>query len=78
MLPMMLLSGFIFLIESMPAALVPLTYAMPLTWAVPLLRGAFVKGVGFSALVPELLVLALFAVAIFGVAVLVTRRRLSE
>ena len=50
-MPMMLLSGFIFLIESMPAALVPLTYAMPLTWAVLLLRGAFVKGVGFSALV---------------------------
>ena len=77
MLPMMLLSGFIFPIESMPAALVPLTYAMPLTWAVPLLRGAFVKGVGFSALVPELLVLAL-GVVIFGVAVLATRRRLSE
>ena len=30
MLPMMLLSGFIFPIESMPAALVPVTYAMPL------------------------------------------------
>ena len=43
-----------------------------------LLRGAFVKGVGFSALVPELLVLALFAAVIFGVAVLATRRRLSE
>ena len=39
MLPMMLLSGFIFPIESMPAALVPVTYAMPLTWAVLLLRG---------------------------------------
>jgi ABC-2 type transport system permease protein len=78
MLPMMLLSGFIFPIESMPAALVPVTYALPLTWAVLLLRGAFVKGVGFSALVPELLVLALFAVVIFGVAVLATRRRLSE
>lgn len=78
MLPMMLLSGFIFPIESMPAALVPVTYAMPLTWAVLLLRGVFVKGVGFSALVPELLVLALFAVVIFGVAVLATRRRLSE
>ncbi len=78
MLPMMLLSGFIFPIESMPAVLVPVTYAMPLTWAVLLLRGAFVKGVGFTALVPELLVLAIFAVVIFGVAVLATRRRLSE
>jgi ABC-2 type transport system permease protein len=78
MLPMMLLSGFIFPIESMPTALVPVTYALPLTWAVRLLRGAFVKGVGFSALLPDLLILALFAVVIFGIAVMATRRRLSE
>jgi ABC-2 type transport system permease protein len=78
MVPMMLLSGFIFPIESMPATLLPVTYALPLTWAVLLLRGVFVKGVGFSAIVPELLVLALFAVVIFSVAVLATRRRLSE
>jgi ABC-2 type transport system permease protein len=78
MLPMMLLSGFIFPIESMPPALVPVTYVMPLTWAVLLLRGTFVKGVGFSALVPELLVLTLFAVVIFGIAVMATRRRLAE
>lgn len=78
MMPMMLLSGFIFPIESMPAALVPVTYLMPLTWAVLLLRGAFVKGVGFSAIVPELAVLAIFALVIFSVALLATRRRLSE
>jgi ABC-2 type transport system permease protein len=78
MVPMVLLSGFIFPIESMPAALVPVTYVMPLTWAVLLLRGTFVKGVGFSALIPDLLALTLFALVIFGVAVMATRRRLSE
>jgi ABC-2 type transport system permease protein len=77
-LPMMLLSGFIFPIESMPAVLAPLTYLMPLTWAVIVLRGSFVKGVGISALGPDLLALALFAVVIFGLAVLAMRRRLSE
>lgn len=77
-LPMMLLSGFIFPIESMPAALVPITYVVPLTWAVIVLRGSFVKGVGFTALAPALLVLALFAVVIFGIAVVAVRRRLSE
>jgi ABC-2 type transport system permease protein len=51
---------------------------MPLTWAVLLLRGTFVKGVGFSALIPDLLALTLFALVIFGVAVMATRRRLSE
>jgi ABC-2 type transport system permease protein len=78
MMPMMLLSGFIFPIESMPAALVPVTYAMPLTWAVLLMRGVFVKGVGFSGIIPELAVLAIFAAVIFGIALLATRRRLSE
>jgi ABC-2 type transport system permease protein len=78
MVPMMLLSGFIFPIESMPAALVPVTNVLPLTWAVLLMRAAFVKGVSFSAIVPELAVLAVFAVVIFGVALLATRRRLSE
>jgi ABC-2 type transport system permease protein len=77
-LPMMLLSGFIFPIESMPAVLVPVTYAMPLTWAVIVLRGSFVKGVGFAATAPDLLALALFAVVIFGIALTATRRRLRE
>jgi ABC-type multidrug transport system permease subunit len=51
---------------------------MPLTWAVLLMRGVFVKGVGFSGIIPELAVLAIFAAVIFGIALLATRRRLSE
>jgi ABC-2 type transport system permease protein len=74
----MLLSGFIFPIESMPAALVPITYLVPLTWAVIVLRGSFIKGVGFAAVAPDLLALAVFSVVIFGVAVVAMRRRLSE
>jgi ABC-2 type transport system permease protein len=54
------------------------TNVLPLTWAVLLMRAAFVQGVSFSAIVPELAVLAVFAVVIFGVALLATRRRLSE
>jgi ABC-type multidrug transport system permease subunit len=77
-LPMMLLSGFIFPIESMPAALVPITYLVPLTWAVIVLRGSFIKGVDFAAVAPDLLALAVFSVVIFGIAVVAMRRRLSE
>ena len=78
MIPMMILSGFIFPVESMPAGLQPVAYAIPLTWALRILRGAFVKGSGFEALAVPLLVLAGFGVVIFGAAVWATHRRLAE
>lgn len=78
MIPTMILSGFIFPIESMPAGLQPIASVFPLTWALTVLRGAFVKGSGFAALATPLLVLAVFAVVIFGAAVLATRRRIAE
>ena len=78
MLPSFVLSGFIFPIDSMPAAIVPLTWFVPLTWAIEILRGAFIKGSGFEALGMQFGVLATFAVVIFGAAVAATRRRLTE
>lgn len=78
MLPTMLLSGFIFPIESMPAALQPWTSLIPMTHALRVVRGAFVQGAGFAALAPELWALAAFAVAIFGAAVAGMHRRLAE
>lgn len=39
MIPTMVLSGFIFPIESMPEAIQPLTYAVPLRYALTVLRG---------------------------------------
>ncbi|MFT4297203.1 MAG: ABC transporter permease [Micropruina sp.] len=78
MLPSFVLSGFIFPIDSMPSAIVPLTWFVPLTWAIQILRGAFIKGSGFEALGVQFGVLAVFAVVIFGAAVAATRRRLTE
>ncbi len=78
MLPSFVLSGFIFPIDSMPAAIVPLTWFVPLTWAIEILRGAFIKGSGFEALAMQFWVLSGFAVVIFGAAVAATRRRLTE
>jgi ABC-2 type transport system permease protein len=48
MIPTMVLSGFIFPIESMPEAIQPLTYAVPLRYALTVLRGSFVKGSDFG------------------------------
>lgn len=78
MLPMVILSGFIFPIESMPEAIQPFTRLIPLTWALDVLRGVFVKDAGLDALAVPLLALAGFAVVIFGASVLVMRRRLAE
>lgn len=78
MLPTIILSGFIFPIDSMPAAIVPLTRVIPLTYALQVLRGAFVTGAGFGELAGPLLALAGFAVLIFGAAVVAMRRRLAE
>ena len=78
LLPSFVLSGFIFPIDSMPAPVVPLTWFVPLTWAIGILRGAFIKGSGFEALALQFWVLGLFAVVIFGAAIAATRRRLAE
>lgn len=77
-LPMMLLSGFIFPIDSMPAAIVPFTYLIPLRYALEVLRSAMLKGAGFDTLAVPLMALAVFGVVIFGIAVLATRRRLTD
>ncbi|MBK8459156.1 MAG: ABC transporter permease [Micropruina sp.] len=78
MIPSFVLSGFIFPIDSMPPSIVPISYLIPLTYAITVLRGSFVKGSGFEALAVQLLVMVAFAVVIFGAALIATRRRLSE
>ena len=78
MIPTMVLSGFIFPIQSMPAVIQPLTNLIPLKFALDVLRGAFIKGSDFAALGVPLLALAGFAVVIFGAAIVATRRRISE
>ncbi|HBX81978.1 MAG: ABC transporter permease [Propionibacteriaceae bacterium] len=78
MIPQMVLSGFIFPVESMPAWIAPIANVIPLTHALVVLRGAFVKGSGFAALATPLWILAAFAVVIFGAAVVQMQRRLAE
>jgi len=78
LLPTMVLSGFIFPIEAMPPALVPLTYLIPLRYALVVLRGAFLKGASISDMWAPLLAMAAFAAVIFGVAISSFSKKLSE
>jgi ABC-2 type transport system permease protein len=78
LLPTIVLSGFIFPIESMPAEIVPLTYFIPLRYALVVMRGAFLKGTGLVDLWVPLAAMTAFAVLIFGLAVASFRKRLAE
>ncbi len=57
MLPTILLSGFIFPIESMPVALQYLSSIVPAKWFIIILKGIMLKGVGIGLLWKETLIL---------------------
>ncbi len=78
LLPFFVLSGFIFPIEAMPAPIVPLTYFIPLRYAIQVLRAGWLKGATVSELVVPLAAMVGFSVLIFGVALVSFRKRLSD
>ena len=67
MLPTMLLSGFIFPLESMPAALRAVTNIIPARWFLVIVRGIMVKGVGLAHLWQETLILVAMTLALLGI-----------
>ncbi len=78
MLPFMVLSGFIFPVASMPPAFQVITYAIPLRYAIEILRGTFIEGAGARELIGQLLALAVFSVVLLGSAVFSFHKRLSD
>ncbi|HRC86904.1 MAG TPA: ABC transporter permease [Thermoanaerobaculia bacterium] len=58
MFPTMLLSGFIFPLESMPRVLYWLSHIVPARWFLVIVRGIMLKGVGIAELWPQTLILA--------------------
>jgi ABC-2 type transport system permease protein len=74
-LPTLMLSGFIFPIQSMPAFLQAVTYVVPARYFLIALRAIVLKGVGIAAYWQELAALALFATVILGLASLRLRRQ---
>jgi len=75
LMPMIYLSGFIFPIENMPAAIQPLTYLFPLRYFLVILRSIFLKGVGLETLWPEALALTLWGVGILALAIARSSKR---
>jgi ABC-2 type transport system permease protein len=72
---MIYLSGFVFPIENMPAVIQPITYLIPLTYYLVIVRGIFLKGVGLEVLWPQALALLAWGLAILTLATLRSAKR---
>jgi len=68
-LPSLLLSGLLFDIRSMPGPLQAVTLIVPARYFITVLRGVFLKGVGFEVLWAQSVGMALFAAAGLALAV---------
>ncbi|HTN43084.1 MAG TPA: ABC transporter permease [Nitrospiria bacterium] len=77
MLPLMILSGFAFPIANMPVFFQDLSYLSPVRYFLVIIRGIFLKGEGIDTLWPQVVPLAVLAVAIFSMSVLRFRRTLG-
>jgi len=75
--PFFILSGFSFPISSMPQVLQWMTYANPLRYYLVVIRGTFLKGVGFSVLWPELTAMAAIAATLLVASILRFRKSLE-
>ena len=75
-LPALFLSGFLFDLHSMPAAIRILSYALPARYYVNLLQTLFLAGNIWSVVLPNAAVLAAMAVGLLTVARVVTTKRL--
>jgi len=77
LLPNMFFSGFMFPIASMPPVVQKLTYIVPLRYYITIVRGIFLKGVGWSALRDEAGILLVYGVLILGLASLTFRKQVK-
>ena len=69
-MPMITLSGFGNPISSMPLFFQKLSYVNPVTYAMVVLRGVFLKGVGLEVLWPSIAAMAALAALLLGFSVL--------
>jgi len=75
-LPSIILSGFVFPIESMPRPIQFITYLIPVRYYLVILRGIILKGVGISVLYPQAALLFVFAVVMIFFSSLQFKKRL--
>lgn len=76
-LPALLLSGFMFSIDAMPALLRGITFLIPARYFLVVTRGIFLKGVGADVLRTQGLLMLAFAIIGLGLAVAKFRKEIE-
>jgi ABC-2 type transport system permease protein len=76
-LPAMMLSGFIFDLRSMPAAVRAITYVLPARYFVALLQTVFLAGNVWSVVLPDTAILAAMVIVLLVLSRRVTRKKLA-
>jgi ABC-2 type transport system permease protein len=76
-MPALMLSGFLFDLRSMPAAVRMITYILPARYYVALLQTVFLAGDVWSVILPNAAMLALMAVVLLLLTRWITRKRLD-
>jgi len=77
MLPAMMLSGVFFPISSLPPFLQMVSNLLPLTYFIYILRSVLIKGVGLNMIIPQVVALIFFAIALLGLAAMRFRKSLD-
>ncbi|MCA9112515.1 MAG: ABC transporter permease, partial [Planctomycetaceae bacterium] len=67
MLPSVLLSGFMFPRSEMPLPIYTVTFAIPVTYFLEILRGVVLRGAGIADLVPHITGLLICTMVIFTI-----------
>lgn len=70
-----LMSGFFFPIENMPAIIQKITYINPLRYFIEIIRGIFLRGATYEDVLPNLLPMLAIGLVIFTTAILRFRKR---
>jgi ABC-type multidrug transport system permease subunit len=76
-LPSIMLSGFVFSIQSMPQVMQFISYCLPMTYFIQILRGVILRGASFSDMFFQIAMLFLLGVGILWVSIASFRRRMS-
>lgn len=77
LLPSILLSGFAFPRETMPTFIYGLSYMIPVTYYIQILRGIILRGAGIAQLWPQTVVLAGFALLLVTASALRFQKRIG-
>ncbi len=76
-LPAFLLSGFIYSINNMPRVIQAFTYIVPARYFVTILKGIFLKGVGWEILWIEILAMTVYGLVVFALALRRMRQKVA-